>query len=163
MERIVHPLAPFYREDSEILILGSFPSVKTREMGFFYGHPQNRFWKVLAAVFGESEAQTLSAKKDFLLRHKIALYDVIKECDIRGSSDASIRNAQPTDLRGLLDTSHITRIFTNGQCAGKLYRQYQEPLLQKKARVLPSTSPANARWTLPMLIEAWQVIRSNDL
>lgn len=158
MEHILHPLAPFYREDSEILILGSFPSVKTRETGFFYGHPQNRFWKVLAAIFDEPEARTIPAKKDFLLRHKIALYDVIKECDIRGSADASIRNAQPADLRDILDTTRITRIFANGQCAGKMYRQYQEPLLQKKALVLPSTSPANARWTLPMLKEAWQVI-----
>jgi hypoxanthine-DNA glycosylase len=157
-EHIIHPLKPFYRSDSEILILGSFPSVKTRESGFFYGHPQNRFWKVLAELFDEAEPGNIPEKESLLVRHKIALYDVIKECDIRGSADSSIRNAKPTDLKSIIENSSIRTIFCNGQLSGKMFRLYQEPILKQEAIVLPSTSPANASWTLPKLVEAWSVI-----
>lgn len=159
LDHIVHPLKPFYRPDSKILILGSFPSVKTREMGFFYGHPQNRFWKVLAILFQEDkEPLTIQERKDFLARNKVALYDVIYECDIRGSADSSIRNAKPTNLKKIVDSSSIDRIFSNGQLSGKMYRKYQEKTLGMKTQVLPSTSPANARYRLDDLVEAWQVI-----
>lgn len=157
-EHIIHPLKPFYRPDSEILILGSFPSVKTRESGFFYGHPQNRFWKVLAELFAEAEPSNIPEKESLLVRHKIALYDVIKECDIRGSADSSIRNAKPTDLKFIIESTSIQTIFCNGQLSAKMFSRYQEPILKQEALVLPSTSPANARWTLPKLVEAWSVI-----
>ncbi len=155
---IVHPLAPFYDEDSRILVLGSFPSVKTREMGFFYGHPQNRFWKVMAAVFEDHFPETVEERRAFLKRHHVAAYDVIYSCDIVGSSDASIKNVTPTDLRPVLETADIRQIFVNGKTAEKMYRKYTEPLLGRTAVCLPSTSPANAAWSLEKLTEAWKVI-----
>lgn len=158
-QHIVHPLKAFYRPDSRILILGSFPSVKTREMGFFYGHPQNRFWKVLAALFEEEkEPLSIEERKNFLERNKVALYDVIYECDIRGSSDSSIKNAKPTNLKEIVDSAPIEKIFSNGQLSGKMFRKYQQPILERETTVLPSTSPANARYRLDDLIEAWQPI-----
>ena len=115
MQRIVHPIAPVYREDSRILILGSFPSVKSREQMFFYGHPQNRFWRVVAAVFGDAFPETVSERQDFLLRHRVAAWDVIRSCEIAGSSDASIRNVVPNDLRPILQSAEIRAIFVNGK------------------------------------------------
>ncbi len=157
---IVHPLAPFYRSDSEILILGSFPSVKTREMGFFYGHPQNRFWKILPLIYGETAAlTTIDERRAFLERHRIALWDVIYSCEIVGSSDASIRNVTPTDLRKILSDAPIRRIYVNGRTAEKMYRKYTEPVLGRTAVCLPSTSPANAAWSPERLAEAWKVLR----
>ena len=156
---IVHPLPPLYDSHSEILILGSFPSVKTREMGFFYGHPQNRYWKVLSAVFEDAFPETVEERKSFLLRHHVAAWDVIYSCEITGSSDASIRQVTPTDLRPILQAAPIRRIFVNGKTAEKMYRKYTEPLLGIQATCLPSTSPANASWSLTKLIDAWRVIR----
>ncbi|MBQ4425577.1 MAG: DNA-deoxyinosine glycosylase [Lachnospiraceae bacterium] len=155
---IVHPIPPFYRKDSRILILGSFPSVKTREMGFFYGHPQNRYWKVLAALFEEAVPQTVEEWKGFLLRHHIAAWDVLYACEITGSSDASIRSAVPTDLRPILDAADIRQIFVNGKTAEKMYKRFQEPQLARPCLCLPSTSPANAAWSLEKLTEAWRQI-----
>ena len=156
---IEHPLKPYYDADSRILILGSFPSVKTRESGFFYGHPQNRFWKLAALLFKDSVPGTNPEKMDFLKRHHIAMYDVIYSCEIKGSSDASIRNVTPADLRPILANAPVRQIFVNGKTAEKMFIRYQEPILHKKAVCLPSTSPANAAWSLTRLAESWQVIR----
>lgn len=157
-QRIVHPLPPYYNPDSKILILGSFPSVKTREMGFPYGHKQNRFWKILANLFEEETPMTIDERKDFLKRHQIALWDTIYQCDIIGSSDSSIKNVMPTDLKSVIEDSSITRIFTNGGASDKYYKIYQEPILGIKATKLPSSSPANARFSLEDLVKAWRVI-----
>ena len=156
---LIHPIAPVYDGKSRILILGSFPSVKSREQGFYYGHPQNRFWRVTAAVLGDEVPGTVPERRAFLLRHGIALWDVIAACEISGSSDASIRDARVNDLRPILEVAPIRAIFVNGQTAAKLYRCYTEPVTGRPAAMLPSTSPANASWSLERLIEAWRVIR----
>jgi len=158
MERAVHPFPALFDSRSEILILGSFPSVRSRETGFFYGHPQNRFWLVLAALYGERVPQTIPEKKALLLARRVALWDVIASCEIAGSSDASIRGAAPNDLRPILETAPIRRIFCNGGTAFRLYGRYQRPLLGRDAVLLPSTSPANAAWRPDDLIRAWSAI-----
>ena len=161
MERtqITHPIPPVYDSHSEVLILGSFPSVKSREAAFFYGHSQNRFWRVLAAVCGESVPVTVEEKTSLLLRRHIALWDVIASCTIEGSSDSSIRDVVPNDLRPILEISGLRRIFVNGKTAARLYEKHIEPELGIPAVCLPSTSPANAAWNLEKLVEAWNVIR----
>lgn len=167
LEQLRHPFPPLYDEHSKILILGSFPSVKSREMAFFYGHPQNRFWKLLSRLLEAPFPETVPERCAFLLSHGIAAWDVIASCEIRGSSDASIRNAVPNDLGRILDAAQIRQVYVNGQTAGKLYRKYQEQPLRAqygdcaKAVILPSTSPANAAWTMDRLQEAWKVILPN--
>ena len=151
----LHTIAPVYDENSRILILGSFPSVKSREAAFFYGHPQNRFWRVLAAVLGEETPQTAAEKKSLLLRHGVALWDVIASCDIAGSSDASITNVVPNDLSRILDTAPVRRIFCNGGMAYRFYRRYDEAVWGK-AEALPSTSPANACSSVQARTERWR-------
>lgn len=156
-ERISHPIPPFYGAESEILILGSFPSVKSRETGFYYGHPQNRFWRVLALLYGETEALADNqAKREFLSRHGIALWDVIASCEISGSADSGIKNAVPNDISKILTATGITRIFVNGRTADKLYRRHIEAKLGVPAVYLPSTSPANASYSLERLEEEWR-------
>ena len=155
---ITHPIEPVFDNNSRILILGSFPSVKSREQGFFYGHPQNRFWKVLAAVFKDDVPVTVPEKKAFLLRNHVAVWDVIHSCEIQGSSDSSIRNVTANDLRPLLETADIQGIFVNGKTAEKLYQKYMEPVCHRPAVYLPSTSPANAAWSLERLTEAWRIV-----
>ena len=157
---ITHPIPPLYRGDSEILILGSFPSVKSRESAFFYGHPQNRFWKVVSILFEDDLPKTVPEKRDFLLRHHIAAWDVIRSCEITGSSDSSIRNVTPNDLSPILEAADIRQIYVNGRTAEKMYRKYTEPMTGRHAVCLPSTSPANAAWSLDRLIAAWSVIRT---
>ena len=152
---IKHEIEPVYDKNSRILILGSFPSVKTREAGFFYGHPQNRFWKVLAGICKEAVPQTVEEKKCFLLRNGIAVWDVIAECDITGSSDSSIRNVKPADIRRILDAAKIERICCNGATAYRLYEKYLFPLCKREAVKLPSSSPANAAWSAERLMEEW--------
>ena len=159
---IVHPIDPVFDTNSRILILGSFPSVKSRESGFFYGHPQNRYWKVLSAVFEEECPETIPEKKAFLLRNHIAAWDVIHSCEITGSSDSSIRNVTVNDLGMILRAAAIREIYVNGKTAEKMYRKYTEPVLGRPCTVLPSTSPANAAWNLERLIEAWRVIRQKE-
>lgn len=159
-EAIVHPIPPLYREDAKILILGSFPSVKSRETAFFYGHPQNRFWKVMAAVFEDEIPSDVPQKKEFLLRHGVAVWDVIHSCTIRGSSDASIKDVVPNDLNVILEHAQIRQIYVNGKTAEKMYRKYIEPKLGRQAICLPSTSPANAAWNLERLTKAWSVVTS---
>ena len=154
-----HGIQPVYDENSRILILGSFPSVKSREQQFFYGHPQNRFWRVLAAVLECPVPETVTEKKAMLLMHSVALWDVIARCEISGSADNSIRSVEPNDLTQLFRTAKISRIFCNGTTADTLYRRYLLPQSGIVAEKLPSTSPANARWTLEKLINAWSVIR----
>ena len=154
-----HNIAPVYDGNSRVLILGSFPSVASRASGFFYGHPQNRFWRVMAALLGADVPQTVEEKRAFLLANHIALWDVIASCDIAGSSDASIRNAVPNDLMPILETACIRQIFTNGGTAHRLYRKYIYPLTGREDAGLPSTSPANAARSLDALINAWQTVR----
>ena len=155
MDNIIHPIPPFYDRDSTILILGSFPSVKSREQMFFYGHPQNRFWKVIAAVFDSSLPKTIPEKKKLLSDNRIALWDVIGSCDIEGSSDASIRNVVANDLSVILEGADIRKIIVNGRTAEKYYIRYTQNTTGIKAVCLPSTSPANAAWSVDRLIEEW--------
>ena len=157
-EHIVHSFEPVYDKDSEILILGTLPSVKSRENNFYYGHKQNRFWKVLATLLKEPVPATIEEKKAMLLAHRIALWDVIQSCDIKGSSDSSIKNVQPTDIGMILEKTNVTQIYANGNKAGQLYKRYQFPVTGIEATVLPSTSPANAAWSFDRLCEAWRVI-----
>ena len=157
-EHITHSFEPVYDKNSRILILGTLPSVKSRENNFYYGHKQNRFWKVLAYLLEEPVPGTIDEKKNMLLAHHIAIWDVIQSCDIKGSSDSSIKNVEPTDIRRILAEADIRHIFTNGNKAGQLYQKYQLPLAGMEAVTLPSTSPANAAWTLEKLCERWKVI-----
>ena len=157
-EHIVHSFEPVYDKDSEILILGTLPSVKSRENNFYYGHKQNRFWKVLATLLKEPVPETIEEKKAMLLAHRIALWDVIQSCDIKGSSDSSIKNVQPTDIGMILEKTNITRIYANGNKAGQLYKRYQFPVTGIEAMVLPSTSPANAAWSKKRLLTKWNQI-----
>lgn len=154
----VHPIPPVFDENSEILILGSFPSVKSRETEFFYGHPQNRFWRVLTAIFGGELPATNTKKAEYLLNNRIALWDVIASCEISGSADSSIKNVFPNDLSMILDTAHIRRIFVNGKTAEKYYKKYSEQKTGITAVCLPSTSPANAAYSLERLIHDWREI-----
>ena len=159
-QHIVHTFEPVFDEHSRILILGSLPSVKSREQGFYYGHAQNRFWKVTAGVLDKPVPCLLTEKERFLLGARIAVWDVIAECDIIGSSDASIKNVTPTDLKRVLDNCDIKAIFANGTAAAKLYCKYQRPITGKDIVTLPSTSPANAAYSLQRLIGEWQIIKN---
>ena len=161
-DRILHPIPPTWNGESEILILGSFPSVKSREMAYFYGHPQNRFWKVMSVLFEEEIPGIAEGRRAFLLRHRIAAWDVIAACRITGSADSSIRDAEVNDLRPILEGAPIRKIFTNGKTADRLYRRYTIPVTGISAVCLPSTSPANAAWSLDRLAEAWAVIRQKS-
>ncbi|MCR4655254.1 MAG: DNA-deoxyinosine glycosylase [Lachnospiraceae bacterium] len=155
MTHVIHPIPPFFDKESTVLILGSFPSVRSREQQFFYGHPQNRFWKVLADVFNEEAPETIREKKNLLKKHKIALWDVIRSCDIKGSSDSSITNVAANDLSVILDKADIRRIILNGRTAEKYYLKYIKPQIRAEAVCLPSTSPANASWSVSRLVESW--------
>ena len=156
MERITHPFPPVVDKDCRILILGSFPSVMSREDGFFYGHPQNRFWRLLAMIFAEPVPTDIAAKKFLLLRHHIALWDVIASCEISGSSDASVRSAVPVQIDQVTGTAPIQRVICNGALAGKLYQKHLLPVTGIEAVVMPSTSPANAAWSLERLAAVWK-------
>ena len=156
--RILHNIPPVYDSRSAVLILGSFPSVKSRETEFFYGHPRNRFWPLLAALRKEEVPLTTAEKKAFLLRNRIALWDVIESCEIHGSSDSSIRGAVPNRVERILSAAPITAVFTNGGVSGKLYDKYCLPITGKEAVKLPSTSPANAGASFSRLLDAWSCI-----
>ena len=153
---LIHPIEPLFDAQSEILILGSFPSVKSREAGFFYGHPQNRFWRVLARICECETPGNIDEKKRMVLSHRIALWDVIHSCEITGSSDSSIKNVVPNDLSVILSAADIKRIFVNGKKAEALYKKYLEKETGIKAVVLPSTSPANAAWSEDRLFDEWK-------
>lgn len=154
----VHSIPPVFDARSEILILGSFPSVKSREGQFFYHHPQNRFWRVLAAVLNEPLPETIEEKRRLLLTHHIALWDVIASCRISGSSDSSIRDVRPNCLKPILETAHLKQVFLNGGKAYTLYHRYLSDKISLPAVKLPSTSPANAAWSMERLIDAWRQI-----
>lgn len=155
-QHIVHPIPPLFDGESKILILGSLPSVKSREAMFFYGHPQNRFWKMLSLIYQEPLPQTIEEKRMLILKHRLALWDTIYSCDIIGSSDSSIRNVTPTDLREILEKSKITKVICNGKTSGKYYEQYQMKETGIRPVILPSTSPANAAYSLERLAAIWQ-------
>ena len=161
LESQKHNIPPIYDKNSKILILGSFPSVKSREVQFFYGHPQNRFWRVTAALTGEETPVSIEQKRAMLLRNGIALWDVIASCEITGSSDSSIRSVVANELSPLLAVSRIRRVFTNGATADRLYRKYLLVKTGLPATRLPSTSPANAAWSLERLTAEWSVIRDD--
>lgn len=152
---IIHPIDPVFDSASRILILGSFPSVKSREQGFYYGHPQNRFWQVLPEICGCEPPVSIEEKKAFLLNNRIALWDVIKSCEIDGSADSTIRNVVPNDITVITDAAQISRIFTNGRKAAQLYNKYIGDDVGIEAVCLPSTSPANAAFSLERLCRIW--------
>lgn len=155
---IKHEFEPVFDKNSKILVLGTLPSVKSRENNFYYGHPQNRFWKLIAALCDEDIVpQTIEEKKQMLLRNHIAVWDVISECDIIGSSDSSIKNVVPVDLSVILDNTDIDRIYANGGKAYELYMKYQYGKIGREIIKLPSTSPANAAYSLERLLECWQM------
>lgn len=154
-----HSFDPVVNENSKVLILGTFPSVKSRETNFYYGHPQNRFWKVIASLTNSPLPITIEAKKEMLLKHGIAIWDVIQSCDITGSSDSSIQNVVPMDFSKILQQSNITRIYANGATAAKLYQKYCEATTHIPIIALPSTSPANASFSLEKLIQAWHILK----
>ena len=161
MEKAIlrHPFPPVYDENSSILILGSFPSVKSRENGFFYGHPRNRFWRVLAAVFRETPPESVAEKKAFLLAHRAALWDVAASCSVEGSADGSISSVSPNDLSAIFEKAQIRAVFLNGKTAERLYKKFSARKYGVPAFCLPSTSPANAARSLEELSEAWSVIK----
>ena len=159
---IVHPIPPLFNAESEVLILGSFPSVKSREAAFFYGHPQNRFWAVIAEIFGTEKPVTVEDKKEFILSNKLALWDVIAQCEIEGSADSTITDVTANDLSVILENSNVKRIFVNGKTAEKYYNKYTYPKTGIKAVCLPSTSPANAAWNVEKLVEKWKIITADD-
>lgn len=160
-QKVYHPIKPLFDENSKILILGSFPSQKSREQGFFYGHPQNRFWKVLSLVLNSTEPKTVEEKRRFLLSNNIAVWDVIASCEIVGSSDSSIKNVVPNDLSVIFKNSNIKNIYVNGKTAEKYYNKYLKDKLKITACCLPSTSPANAAWSVERLVESWSIIISD--
>ena len=157
-KNITHTFEPVFDENSKILILGTFPSVKSRENHFYYGHPQNRFWKVMEAVTDSPLPQSVEEKKAFLLQNRIAVWDVIASCEIKGSSDSSIKHVVPNDLNRILSVSHIEQIYTNGNAAFQLYEKYCKSQTHMDAIKLPSTSPANAVYSLEKLVESWKSI-----
>lgn len=159
MSGAVHNIPPVFDSESKVLILGSFPSVKSRDTEFFYGHPQNRFWKVIAKIFDSDVPQTVEEKKELLLKNHIALWDVISSCEIEGSSDSSIKNAVPNNLSLILGTADIKQIFVNGKTAEKYYNKFIFPEINRKAICLPSTSPANAAKNIEQLVEEWKQIK----
>ena len=154
-----HTIGSLFDEKSKVLILGSFPSVKSREQGFFYGHPQNRFWKVLSAILCEPLPKTIDEKRTMLIKNNIALWDVIASCDILGSSDSSIKNVIPNDISEILNTADIKAIFTNGKTSFNLYNKYILPKTDVNPIYLPSTSPANAAFSVEKLIDEWKIIK----
>ena len=151
-KKVVHPFDAIYDKNSKIMFLGSVASVKSRDLGYPYASPQNRFWKVLSKLFNENNINNLNYK-EFLLKNKIALWDVIKECEIEGSSDSSIKNVKVNEIWKVIEESNINQIFTNGKKAEELYNKYVYPKTKIKSICLPSTSPANATKKLENLIE----------
>ncbi len=157
---IQHPFPPLFSENSDTLILGSFPSVKSREAMFFYGHPQNRFWRVIATLYDEKMPNNINEKKRLILNHNLALWDSIQSCTITGSSDSSVRDVVPNDITSVINNSKIVRIFCNGALSYKMYTKFIFPKTNIKAVKLPSTSPANAAFSLDRLVREWSVIKN---
>ncbi len=156
MPEILHPFLPIWNANARVLILGSFPSVMSRANGFYYGNPRNRFWQVLEAIYGQPVPDSREGKTDYLLSHRLALWDVLAACEIDGSSDADIKKAVSNDLSQILDGANIARILANGRLTEKLFRRWYRGALEEKLFVLPSTSPANAAWSFDRLTDAWK-------
>lgn len=157
---VYHSIPPVYDENSRVLLLGTMPSPKSREAGFFYGHPQNRMWKVLAGVFRAETPTGIEERRAFLQKHHIAMWDVLSACEIKGADDNSIKNATPNDIRPILETAPIAAIFTTGKKAFSLYNRYLLPQTGREAVSLPSTSPANCRYeTVETLTAAYGILR----
>ncbi len=156
---IIHPIKPVYNENSKVLILGSFPSQKSREQNFFYGHPQNRFWTVLSRLFDKETPKNIEDKKQFLLSSGVAVWDVIASCDIIGSADSSIKNVTANDLKLILSVADIKQIFVNGKTAEKYYNKYIKDKIKRECICLPSTSPANAAFSVDRLVKEWKKIK----
>ena len=154
MKHLKHNISPIFNKNSKILILGSFPSPKSRENEIFYGNPQNRFWLVLAKLFNEPTPETKTDKIDFLLKHKIALWDVVEECIIQGASDCTIKDAKPNDLNIIFKKAKISAVFTTGKTATKLYKQF----FNKESIYLPSPSPANFAYNFKKLVVEYSKI-----
>lgn len=154
----LHNIEPLFDKNSSTLILGSFPSVKSREDAFFYAHPQNRFWKVIAEIYGKPTPVSIEDKKQLILENRLALFDVIKQCEILGSSDISVKSVIANDISPIIENSNIKKIFVNGKTAEKYYIKYIEPAVNIKCICLPSTSPANAAFSLQKLVEHWRII-----
>lgn len=159
-QTLSHSFTPVFDENSRVLILGTFPSVKSREQNFYYGHPRNRFWKILAGLTECSVPQNVEEKRAFLLEQHIAVWDVIARCDIAGSSDGSIKNVVPADLSVILSKAPIRQIYANGGKAYELYQKYTYPMTGREIVRLPSSSPANAAWQMDRLLEAWCVVKT---
>lgn len=157
-ERVTHPFGPLFDPECRVLILGSMPSVKSREQSFFYGHPQNRFWPLLARLFDEPAPGTIEEKRALALKHHIALWDVIASCEIIGSADADIRNVTPNDLSPIFNAAPIKQVFCNGRTSGTYFARHQQKTLGIEAVTLPSTSPANAAWNMDRLYESWKIV-----
>ncbi|MCR4712959.1 MAG: DNA-deoxyinosine glycosylase [Treponemataceae bacterium] len=168
---VSHPIPPVWNAQSRVLLLGTMPSPKSREVGFFYMHPQNRFWSVLPSVFGETLSlpnnapdsfAAINERRDFLLRHNIALWDVLASCQIDGAADSSIKNAVPNDFSLLFESSQIHHVFCTGKTAFSLWQKHCAALYEKRYNLvvccLPSTSPANASWNTTRLLEAYRAI-----
>lgn len=154
--RVTHPFEPIYDKNSKILILGSFPSVKSREDNFYYAHLQNKFWKVLQKIYGNNDMlETKEQKIKFLLDNGIAIWDSIKECDIENSADSTIKNVVPNDIKSILENSKIEKILCNGGTSFEVFKKYYKNDLGIKVDVLPSSSPANARYSLDKLVSVW--------
>lgn len=157
-ENLTHPIEPFIKKNSKILILGTFPSPKSREFGFYYSHPQNRFWKVMSILFNTKTPVTIEEKKEFLSKHQIALWDVLESCTITGASDSSIKDPVPNNISAKLKDTEITHIFTTGLKAANLYKKYCYPNTKITATNLPSTSPANCAMKLDTLVDKYKII-----
>ncbi len=155
---VYHEIPPLWAPDSRVLILGSIPSPRSRETGFYYGHPRNRFWKTVAAVFGEAVPETIEEKKALMLKHRLALWDVLQSCYIRGASDGSIKDPVPNDIRGLMGKTEISRIFTTGEKADRLYMKLVYQSTGLRSERLPSTSPANCAVSDAELVRAYERI-----
>ena len=154
-QHVVHSFGPLYNENSRILILGSIPSHASRKVGFYYGHPRNRFWQILAEAYGMPLPESIEEKKALVLANGLALWDVIQECDIIGASDSSVKNVIPTDIPLILSQTKVERILCNGSLSKKIYDKYQLERTGTPAVKMPSTSPANAAWSLERLIGEW--------
>lgn len=157
-EIFTHTFEPIFDKNSEILVLGSFPSVKSRENNFYYAHPQNRFWRVVASVYSCPVPKTVEEKKNMLLSNKIAVWDVIRTCEITGSADSTIKSVIPNDLSEILSVADIKKIYANGKTAQSLYNKYIKKNTGVDIISLPSTSPANAAYSLEKLIKEWKII-----
>lgn len=156
-----HTFEPIFDSKSKILILGTFPSVKSRENNFYYGHPQNRFWSVLAEILKTETPRSIPEKRQMLIENKIAIWDVVGSCEISNSSDVSIKNAQPNDIGIILGNANIKTIYANGKTAEKLYNKYLLRQTGKEIFALPSTSPANAAFSKEKLVDAWKIIKED--